>query len=326
MARHLFAIACALLLPASTALAAGKSMTLYLDGALVEQEVTARKGYLEVLLPAAMQSGSFRVKPVGATRIQRVQVVPRKVEKGVETQLAALAERKELLRDRLRALESREDIFKAAAKSQSGKAPRKTKTNPEPLRTIRQGTDFALAQLEGVYTTRRVTEKELKSLDGRIAALRRQENVGGSIARVWVTGGQTVLARYVVPEPVWTPRYTLRSMDQGQVELALLPQLPSLGSGEKVSLVALPLAEAGAGVAPVSPVDGAAPLATYRLPVQAQHYGTGPLPTWTLTLRNSTGSRLPAGELTCFHDGEYLGQSNFPGSLPDQTTELSCGH
>jgi hypothetical protein len=63
-----------------------------------------------------------------------------------EKELDTLLEQRNRLGDRLQALETREEIFKSATKSQSGKAPRKTRANPDPMLTIRQGTEFAIAQ------------------------------------------------------------------------------------------------------------------------------------------------------------------------------------
>jgi len=101
-------------------------------------------------------------------------------------------------------------IFKSAAKSQGAKAPRKTKANPEPLQAIRQGTDFAIAQLEAVYTSRRKTEQEIKRLDNRIAAARTNGKAPESIARVLVspTRGR-VTARYALAGLGWSPSYDI---------------------------------------------------------------------------------------------------------------------
>ena len=67
----------------------------------------------------------------------------------------------------MQALEAKETVFKAAAKSQSGKAPRKTKTNPDPLAGVRQATEYAIAQLESVYRARRMAESDLNSVEAR---------------------------------------------------------------------------------------------------------------------------------------------------------------
>ena len=168
----------ALLLLAAQAEAAGRSVTFYLDTALIEGAATAAKGPLVLTLPAGMQKGSLRIRPVGVNRIARVELAPARPSRRLEQELVLLGERKELLEDRLKAQDTREEIFLAAAKSQSGKAPRKSKTNPEPLTTIRQGTDFAIAQLEGVYRARRKARHELKVVEEKLAALRNQGNVG----------------------------------------------------------------------------------------------------------------------------------------------------
>ena len=324
MKKRVFLIAALLSLAASPALAAGKTVTLYLDGALVEQQASARKGVVELVLPAGMQKDSLRVRPVGATRIQRVELIPRTPAKGVERQLAALTERQALLQDRLRALETREEIFTAAAKSQSGKAPRKTKANPDPLTNIRQGTDFALAQLEGVYTARRRAERELKGIGAQLADLRRKENVGGSLARIRVSDGQTVSVRYLVLELSWTPRYDLRSGPDGALDLELHAQLPLLDQGTAASVVVASLAD-GATATPLPVRDPLAPIRSYRLAALQEHFIAGARSTWTLSLRNTTGVRLPAGEAACFRQGEYLGQAPFAGVAQDQSIEIGCG-
>ena len=55
--------------------AAGRSVTLFLDGARIEQEVAVVKGYAEISLPAAMQANSLRIRPVAGGEITRVEVV-----------------------------------------------------------------------------------------------------------------------------------------------------------------------------------------------------------------------------------------------------------
>ena len=155
----------AVFLVAGTAAAAEKRVILFLDGARVEESHSAKGGYLEIPLPAGLKPGSLRLAPRAATRIERVETVPARLPLQVERELARLIERRERLQARLQALKTREGIFTAAAKAQSGKAPRKTKSNPEPLQNIRKGTDFALAQLEEVYSVRRSVEKELAAAD-----------------------------------------------------------------------------------------------------------------------------------------------------------------
>jgi hypothetical protein len=127
-----------------------------------------------------------------------------------ETGLDALLEQRSRLGDRLRALATREEIFKSAAKSQSGKAPRKTKTNPDPMQAIRQGTEFAIAQLEAVYTSRRRTELEIRRIDGRIAAAKVSGRGPENIVRIHVAPVRgRITARYAVAGLAWTPRYDI---------------------------------------------------------------------------------------------------------------------
>jgi hypothetical protein len=314
-----------LLLLAVAPVAGARSVTVYLDGALVEDEATARKGYLELSLPAGMAAGSLRLKPAGEGRLRRVVVVPGKPDRKLERELAALNERRELVKDRLRALATREEIFKAAAKSQSGKAPRRSKTNPAPLSTIKQGTDYALAQLEEVHTARRRAEKELKSLDERLAELRRQGNVGGSIARIWLDGPATkVRVSYLLPDVTWTPAYSLRSERQGMAELAIQAVLRGLGRADTVLVVPAARSEAD-GIAPLAVRDEDAPLIGWQLPVIREAIGGGVPAAITLGLKNSSTLRLPAGELTCYRQGEYLGGVRFPGAEPDGAFEVVCG-
>ena len=127
-------------------MAGDKAITYFLDGAKVEYDTSFSNGALEIRLPKAVLTDSLRVKPLPGSNIDKVEMnrLPRgpRAEKEIQT----LVERKNLLLDRLKALETREKIFTAAAKSQSGRAPRKTKNNPEPMTNIRKGTEFAIGQ------------------------------------------------------------------------------------------------------------------------------------------------------------------------------------
>ena len=101
-------------------------------------------------------------------------------------------------------------IFKSAAKTQGGKAPRKTKTNPDPMQAIRQGTEFAIAQLEAVYTSRRKTEQEIKRIDSHIAAAKVSGRGPENVARLYVSPANgRVTSRYVLAGQTWTPRYDM---------------------------------------------------------------------------------------------------------------------
>jgi len=158
--RYILAI-CTVLFLVIPAGATSRTVTLYLNGARFENEFSTAGGLIEVSLPAAMQDGSLRVKPLDGALIEHVEIVQARPDPKRIKELEKLADRRNAIMDRLRALEAKEAVFKAAAKSQSAKAPHKTKSNPEPLASVRKGTEYAIAQLEGVYRTRRMVESDL---------------------------------------------------------------------------------------------------------------------------------------------------------------------
>ena len=80
-----------------------RSVTFYLDGARVEREVVAVKGYLEMQLPPGMEPGSLRVRPLHGASLARVEVAPALPNRKVDTELAGLTERRDILADRLQA-------------------------------------------------------------------------------------------------------------------------------------------------------------------------------------------------------------------------------
>lgn len=303
-----------------------RSITCYLDGGVVSQAVVVVKGYAEVLLPGGMLAGTLRVKPQGEAVIAKVQTVPAKVDPKAEKALASLDERRDALGDRLKALEVREEIFTAAAKSQSAKAPRKSKTNPEPVTAIKQGTDFALTRLEEVYRARRATEKELKGLDVKRAELARKANVGGSIARIWLQGKSgSVTVEYAVTDAAWKPVYDLRLDGTGTVVITLRALLPEAEPSTAFFVVPARLTSSGiASGARLSASGEYGSIATYTLPVVAAEPAS-PLVPLALTLTNATTQLLPSGDASCYWKGEFWGTVLFPGLSPGDRKELVCG-
>ncbi len=306
--------------------AATRAVTLYLDGARVESELSAPRGYLEVALPGNVQANSLRLIPLGRSEIARVEVVPARVDRRTEKEIARLTERRESVEDRLKALETREEIFLAAAKSQSGKAPRKSKTNPDPMAAIRQGTEYAIAQLEGVYRVRRKAEQELKGVDSSLAEMKKKGNVGGSVARVWLAGkGGRVKVSYLLAGAQWTPRYTFRLNGDGQAEVALFADVPSVTKGAAVSVVPARLVEStGKPLFPVAG-DGSGKIKTLRLPVEKAQFTATPQSCLSFSFKSPADVSLPAGEASCFARGEYLGKVRFDGALPGEVKEVTVG-
>ena len=319
-------VLCAMLFLAVPAGAASRSVTLYLDGARVENEAATVKDYLEVVLPATMIDGSLRIKPLDGCTIERVEVVPAKPDPRFATEMAKLSERRDSLADRLKALDAREAIFKAAAKTQSGKAPRKTKANPEPLAAVREGTEYAIAQLEGVYRVRRKTENELQSVEARLAAMKREGNFGGSVVRVrLVRKGGRIAVSYLRSDLKWTPSYDFRLDKTGEVAVAMRAVLPDTDKGGVVAVVPALVAEAAAeAVLPATP-DSFARVAAFSFPLDKEEFSAAPQSSLSFSFKNLSNRKLPAGAASCYRRGEYLGKTMFGGALPGEVKELAVG-
>jgi len=312
----------ALFLAVSADAFAGRSLTLYLDGALVEQRETARKGYLEISVPPAAIKESLKITPEKGVEILRVEKIPQKPARNVEKEIVQLAEREELLNDRLKALSVREEIFKAAAKSQSAKAPRRTKTNPEPLSTIKQGTDYAIAQLETVYHARRKAEKELAQIAERRSRLDREELSGGTVARVWLTPASgRVVASWSQPDRRWSPSYQARVDDHGNLLISLTASGARLAKGETVELVL------GSLLFPGNPLkfryesERSVLKKETFIVTKMQEGNTSP---FAVSFTNSSALNLPGGEISCFRSGVYMGAGSFQGAAAGSAAEIVC--
>lgn len=318
---------CALLLmTAASTTAYCKSVTFYADGAIVELAVSAHKGVLEIPLPSALVEGSLRVRPDKGTSIQRVDIVPAPSDAGkTERELDALLEQKNRLNDRLQALASREAIFTSAAKSQSGKAPRKTKANPEPMQSIRQGTEFAIAQLETVYTARRKTEQEIRRLDSKIAAAKNRSRDAEFLARIALSPANgKIMARYAVSGSGWTPRYDIYLNGNGSAQVALSGTFPGTFPG--YLLQASPAALADSAVSRVFQVQpGLGGLARYRLAVTEELFGTGVPSTFSFEMKNQEQVHLPPGDANIYRDGEYVGRVRFDGLSSGRSKKIAGG-
>ncbi len=281
------------------AYAGAKSVTYFTDGARVEQDVSTPGGYAEVALPESFAPGSLRVKAPGET-VLRVELVPAEQDRRRSAALVRLKERRGELLDRMAALDRREEIFSAAAKSQSGKAPRRTKTNPDPVAALQQGTDFALSQMESVLRSKRKCRSALDVVEREIAAAGK----GVASARIWVTGSRARVS-YLVRDGRWTPSYDLRLSGEGHGELLLHAKLPP---GEKGAQCFVSRGSAAQPVA-AEPVRGDFPvLARYPLAVTA----TGDEPPARVSF-TAVEAGLPPGEASLYWSGEYLGRAPFAG-------------
>lgn len=309
----------------SLAHAAPRQLTLFSDASLIEVELTAKKGVAEFSFPAPIKEATLRVRPLDSNySIGRVDLLPFKTSDKLQKELDSLTEQKHRLEDRLKALDTREGIFAAAAKSQSSKAPRKTKTNPDPMTSVRQGTDFAIAQLEAVFTARRRAEQDLKRVEGKLAGLQKTA-VGGPTVRVSVipaTGRIKVAA--LLKDGGWTPRYDIRIQGNGTALLSLAAHSSvSLLDGYAVSVT--PAAVSAGQPTQTYPFStaGSAHLADWQLLTEKEQVTTSPVPNFSLTLKNSSTTPLAAGKAVIYYAGEYLGTTEFPGLAAGATTTVT---
>lgn len=311
----------------STAQAAQRELTVFRDGLLIEIETTAKKGIAEAVLPALIRDGTLRAKPLDDGSIQQVTVTPFKTPDKIQKELDGLIEQKNRLEDRLKALDTKEGIFEAAAKSQSSKAPRKTKTNPDPLASVRQGTDFAIAQLEAVFTARRRSEQEVKRINSRIAQLTKSA-IGGPTVRIAAfPANSRIRVAAVLVASGWRPRYELRLAESGTARLVQLAELDELPAGFSIRIAPADLASTTPPQTVALLPGRATPLAAWQLPVTQEQVVAGPLPSYSISLHNNTGTTLPSGEAAVYsRQGEFLGTVTLPATGPGTTLTISNRH
>lgn len=303
------------------------SITFYRDGAVVERDAVALKGVAEVPLEAGLLEGTLKVVPASGTKILGVEISTMRPEGKSGRELEALGEQRQRLEDRLQALATREKIFTAAAKSQSGKAPRKTKANPDPMQSIRQGTDYAIAQLEAVYSSRRKTEQELKKIDSRMAAVKRSARSVESVARINVTPPHGKLSvRYATSEIGWQPRYDLHLSGSGTAQLQLLAKITANYKGYLQRVSAASLSEATGAATFPAVAGGSAKLALFQLPIEEENYGNGIYNQFSGRLNNTSTQYLPPGETGLFKNGAYLGRFRFEGLSSGRSKVVSIGN
>ncbi len=304
---------------------AANSVTFYRDGALFQQEAVALKGVVDLPLAADMLENTLTVAPATGTTIIGVETVRKEAVNSTAKELEALTEQRRKLEDRLQALEAREAIFTTAAKSQSGKAPRKTKANPDPMQTIRQGTDFAIAQLEAVYTARRKTAHEMQKIDARIAAIRKLNRPSTASLRIMVSPQNgKVTVRYATAERGWQPEYNLYPEKKGTARLQLSARVTGTLHSYQIRVSPALLAEyATAETVPVQ--AGRAVVATYRLPLADERYSEGVYQHFSGRLTNTTPHYLPPGESGLYREGTYRGQFRFEGISSGRSRVISLG-
>ena len=308
----------------ATSASAENSVTYFQDGSLHQQEAVAAKGVIDIPLAAGLLDRTLTVTPARGTTIMAVETFKSDPDGAVSKELETLIEQRRRLEDRLQALETRENIFTSAAKAQSGKAPRKTKANPDPMQTIRQGTDFAIAQLEAVYTARRRTTQEIQKVDARIASTRKNHRNTESAIRITVTPPRgAVTLRYATTERGWQPHYNLHLGSDGFARLQLAARI--IGSARehrKVRVSAASLAESAHAETTPAVSDNAL-LASYRLPITDEHFTEGLFNQFSCVVTNTAAQYLPPGDSGLFRNGTYLGTFRFEGISSGRSKAVS---
>ncbi len=320
-------LSCVFLITCSVSAASAESrITFYRDGALLHQEAGAVKGVIVTTISAGLLEHSLTIIPSPGTTILSVETRTGEPLNRPDKELEALAEQRRRLGDRLQALETREAIFTAAAKTQSGKAPRKTKANPDPMLAIRQGTDFAIAQLETVYTARRITTQEIRKIDERLATTARKSSQLPEISvRIAVTPPRgRVTLRYATAEHGWLPQYNLYLTGTGPAQLQLSARVTGSMRGYQVRVSPGSLAES-TGAETFSAQSGSALLASYRVPITDQRYTEGVFNRFSGRITNSSPNYLPPGDSRLFRNGAYLGKFRFEGFSSGRSTVISLG-
>lgn len=306
--------------------AANSSITFYRDGTLIRQEAGAVKGKIEIPLAAGLLDRTLTITPFPGTTILTVETVTKNSETPVGRELKTLVEQRQRLEDRLQALETREAIFTAAAKTQSGKAPRKTKANPDPMQAVRQGTEFAIAQLEAVYTARRKATREMREIDARLTDARKNNHSAKHTVRITVNPPRgKVTLRYATTERGWQPRYNLQLGGEGSCRLELSARITGDGQGFRVHVS--PGTLAGAESAETFPIQpGRTVLASYLLPMAEVPQPARLFNRFAGTITNTTPHYLPPGDSALFRNGTYLGSFTFDGLSSGRSKALSLSN
>lgn len=308
------------------AASAGNKIIFYRDGTLIRQEAGAVKGVLDLPLAEGVLENSLKIVPAPGTSILGVEVRKAAQRSKSDKDLETLSEQRLRLEDRLQALTTREEIFKSAAKLQSGKAPRKTKTNPDPMQTIRQGTDFAIAQLEAVYTARRKTKQELLKIDGQIAATRKSSRPAESSVRITVTPSRgRVTLHYATPERGWQPQYAMHVAGDGFALLQLSARIMGNSGGYAASVSSGSIADSGTAAAPLFPTGGTPLLAGYKLPLADERFSDTAFTHFSARITNTSPEYLPPGDTGLFRNGAYLGRFRFDGLSSGRSAVISLG-
>jgi hypothetical protein len=155
--------------------------------------------------------------------------------------------------------------------------------------------------------------------------MKREENA--SVAKVRLAGREArILVSFLRSDLKWVPTYDFRLNKRGEVNVVMGAVLPDMGKEIKVAVVPAILAEAANEAAlPVLPGKGYPQVASFTFPVEQEKFSSTPMAGLFFSFRNLSTRKLPAGEASCYWQGEYLGETSFGGSFPGEIKELVCG-
>lgn len=319
---HLVISFCFVIIAAGYAFATN-NITYFLDGTLIKREAVAVKGVINLTLPDSLIGQTLSVVPASGTSIIGVKNYVSDSIVSYNKSQESMNEQRLRLKDRLEALDTREAIFTAAAKSQSGKAPRKTKSNPDPMKAIRQGTDYAIAQLEAVYTSRRRTNQEIKKIDALLGASFKNRVKAANSLKINVTPPNgRVTVSYATAVVGWQPQYNLRLTGAESAILELYPRIT--GNEPGYMIFVSPDKVDGSSTKEIFKVStNEAVLLTLHLPINNIKYDDGIFRHFSGVITNNSKRYLPPGESGFYRNGAYLGKFRFEGVSSGQNRVIT---
>ncbi len=130
---------------------------------------------------------------------------------------------------------------------------------------------------------------------------------------------------YIVTDLTWTPRFDFRLNGTGQAEVVMHALLPQPGKGTTVAVVPASLTEPSAEAPLPATSERFAKVAAFTLPVEREQFSPSISPSLSFSVKNLTQRKFPAGEVSCYWKGEYMGHVKFSGFQPGESRELACG-
>ena len=133
------------------------------------------------------------------------------------------------------------------------------------------------------------------------------------------------MASYLRADLKWAPAYDIRLERENVLSAVLRADIPRVPKGTRLAVAPARLAEE---VSPSETVTIGAPGGVVaRMPLALDGAKAGQSATAPLVLTfHSLGERsLPAGTVSCFDNGVFVGRARFAGAPPGEKREILCG-